>query len=357
MHGAIPNSQNFPRDEQDSAGDKLIIVIYLYKATPLVNIQEGRPASPRKLTLGKCNESMMDVEKRCDSCRKWQEHYYWEHMDVTMIRFFKLMTGDFTLGIIIPEKFVRNFNGKITEGVDLKAESGETWHVGVEKRDNELLLTSGWKDFVKAHELKENDLLIFTCSGNSSFDILIFEASGCEKLSSLFANRAGPNLHKHLNNTKGQNAEPYPLTDSEEASMPPQLVGFTHIASTSKKYNCKTKPRKEPQFLNSSCCHKSHRQRNNNFMVIPSRFAVAHLQGRTQEIILSRPSRNGKWRVRYYYTSYTRGFQNLQFFRFVHDNKLREGDICVFELMKGAKRVTMAVHVIRKLGDRFVLVR
>ncbi|CAL4891302.1 unnamed protein product [Urochloa decumbens] len=332
---------------------------------------------------------MADAEKGCESCRKWQEHYYWEHMDVTKIRFFKLMTGDFTNGI---------------------AESGETWHVGVDKIADELLLTSGWKDFVKAHKLKENDLLIFTCSGNSSFDILIFEASGCEKLSSLFANRAGPNLYKHLNDTEGQNAEPYPLTDSEEASMPPQLVGSSHMASTSKKYNCKTKPRKEPQSLNSSSCHvkheeieedesndryadskfyysrnvnrlteeekenvlnlasiqpenpafvaalqKSHRQRQNNFLVVPSRFAADHLQGRTQEIILCRSSRNDKWRVRYYYMSYTRGFQNLQFFRFVHDNKLREGDICVFELMKGAKRVTMTVHVTRKVGDRFVL--
>ena len=40
------------------------------------------------------------VEKGCDSCRKWQEHYYWEHMDVSKIRFFKLMTGDFAKGTV-----------------------------------------------------------------------------------------------------------------------------------------------------------------------------------------------------------------------------------------------------------------
>lgn len=40
------------------------------------------------------------VEKECESCRKWQEHYYWEHLDVTKIRFFKLMTGDFAKGIV-----------------------------------------------------------------------------------------------------------------------------------------------------------------------------------------------------------------------------------------------------------------
>ncbi|PAN21632.1 hypothetical protein PAHAL_3G481200 [Panicum hallii] len=351
------------------------------------------------------------VEKGCESCREWREHYYREHMDVTKIRFFKFMTGDFVRGISIPAKFVKNFNGQITKGLDLKVPSGETWHVCVDKRDDELLLTSGWKDFVKAHELKENDLLIFTCRGNSSFEISIFEASSCEKLSSLFANRIGPNLHKHLNDTAGQHAEPYTLTDSEEASMAPQLVGSTHMASTSKKYNCKTKPRKEPQSLNSSSYHvkhegieeeesddmyadskfyysrmanqftveekenilslasiqpenpafvavlqKSHCQRRSNFLIVPSRFAADHLQERTEEIILCRPSRKDKWSVRYYYKTYTRGFQSLPFFKFVHGNKLREGDACVFELMKGAKRVTMRVHVIRKVGDRFVLV-
>ncbi|PAN21629.1 hypothetical protein PAHAL_3G481200 [Panicum hallii] len=163
----------------------------------------------------------MMVEKGCESCREWREHYYREHMDVTKIRFFKFMTGDFVRGISIPAKFVKNFNGQITKGLDLKVPSGETWHVCVDKRDDELLLTSGWKDFVKAHELKENDLLIFTCRA-------------------------------------GQHAEPYTLTDSEEASMAPQLVGSTHMASTSKKYNCKTKPRKEPQSLNSSSYHVKH---------------------------------------------------------------------------------------------------
>ncbi|KAF8692268.1 hypothetical protein HU200_039875 [Digitaria exilis] len=378
-------------------------------------------------------------EKGCESCRKWQEHYYWEHMDVTKIRFFKIMTGDFTQGISVPEKFVKNFNGQITKGLDLKVPSGETWHVGVEKHDEELHLTSGWKDFVKAHQLKENELLTFTCRGNSKFDILMFEASGCEKLSSLFSNRIGPDLHKHLNGMD-EHAEPYAPTDSEEATMPlTKLGGSTHMASNSRKCNCKTKPTKESQSLNGSSYHvkhegseeeesddryahskfyysrtanqlteeekekilslasiqsenpafvtvlqKTHRQRRCNLLVIiiillyiitlykqlndgdttdahvqvvPSRFAADHLQERTHEIILCRPSRNDKWFVRYCYTRYTRGFQNLQFFKFVQENKLCEGDICVFELMKGAKRVTMTVHVIRKVHDRFVLVR
>ena len=39
-------------------------------------------------------------EKGCESCREWQEHCYREHMDVSRIRFFRLMTGDFAHGIV-----------------------------------------------------------------------------------------------------------------------------------------------------------------------------------------------------------------------------------------------------------------
>jgi hypothetical protein len=74
-----------------------------------------------------------------------------------------------------------------------------------------LFLKSGWEDFVKAHGLQENDILIFTCSGNSAFDVLIFEASGCEKVSSLFANRNAHNMFKHFDNIvdQGKQAEHY----------------------------------------------------------------------------------------------------------------------------------------------------
>ncbi|KAG2630424.1 hypothetical protein PVAP13_3KG267100 [Panicum virgatum] len=148
------------------------------------------------------------VEEGCDSCRKWQEHYYWEHMDVSKIRFFKLMTGDFAKGTSIPEKFAQNFKGQITGGFELNAPSGKTWHISVDKRGDELFLMSGWEDFVKAHELQENDLLLFTCCGNSSFQVLVFEASGCERVSSMFGNQIGPDMCKHVKNIVGQHGEP-----------------------------------------------------------------------------------------------------------------------------------------------------
>ncbi|KAL6847030.1 hypothetical protein ACP4OV_022883 [Aristida adscensionis] len=376
-------------------------------SSPSLPSRRGGTAEPvRSFTSEAQTRSMF--EKGCENCRKWQEHYYWEHMDVSKIRFFKFMTGDFAKSISVWEKFTRNFNGHITKGLDLKAPSGETWHIGIDRHVDELFLTSGWEDFVKAQELQENDLIVFTCSGKSSFQVLIFEAGGCEKVSSLFANRTSPNMCKHFNKVGGP-AQHDSISDSDDTSMPSQLVGSPHKASTSKKPIGK-KPRKESESPNSNGCHDKHEameqdvsddiyansnyyysmfanrlteeekeeiqslapirsenpafvtilqkrqcQTRNNNLIVPKRFAADHFEPISQDIILCRPHRNGKWPVKYYYQRYTRCLQNLQLFNFVNRNKLREGDICLFELMKGAKKVTMTVHAIRNVDGRFVL--
>jgi hypothetical protein len=49
----------------------------------------------------------------CQRCREWQEHYYWEHMDVNNIRFFKLMTGDFQQRIVSFSNKVRSTSDRI----------------------------------------------------------------------------------------------------------------------------------------------------------------------------------------------------------------------------------------------------
>uniref|UniRef100_I1R7K0 TF-B3 domain-containing protein n=1 Tax=Oryza glaberrima TaxID=4538 RepID=I1R7K0_ORYGL len=362
-------------------------------------------------------------EKGCESCREWQEHCYREHMDVSRIRFFRLMTGDFAHGISIPEKVADRFSGQITKGFNLKAPSGETWCVSVEKVADELILMSGWEDFAKAHELQENDLLFFTCNGRCngsfSFDVLIFDASGCEKVSCFFIGK------KNSIGGQTQNAEQYHLSDSEDTSTPSTfLVGSPHKASTSKKLNGKTKTNpnkddpfstgKEPEDPNSSRSHVKHEMieeeksddddehadyehadyyysrfanyltgeereeifslvslqpgnpvfvtvlqapqiHRKGLLIVPSGFAADHLDSRSQEILLMRPNKKEKWYVKYYHASTTRGFNCQRWIKFIRENRLREGYICIFELMKGARRVTMTVHVIGKVDDRFVL--
>ncbi|XP_037451594.1 B3 domain-containing protein LOC_Os12g40090-like isoform X2 [Triticum dicoccoides] len=304
------------------------------------------------------------------------------------------------------------------QGFDLKASSGETWHVGVTKVANDLFFSSGWGDFVKTHELQENDLLIFTFSGNSSFKVLIFDVTGCEKLSSLFA---GAGMRKHFDGMVGQQVEQY--DDYDDTSVPSQLIESHQNVSTLRKFSSRTKPRKELLPGSPNCsrscdvkheetaeeesdddtyadfyyCHsraanrllddekheiiglasiqlgnpafmtfllRSHLQRKDNFLVIPSEFVDEHLHMRLHEVVLLRPNREERWHVSYYHQgSSSRGFRGQPWAKFVSDNKLHKGDICVFELINGARnekkaRTTMTVHVVRrnKSDGRFSLV-
>ena len=137
-----------------------------------------------------------------------------------------------------------NLNGQITKVFNLKAPSGETWLVDVTKNADELLLTSGWNDFARAHELQENDLVIFTYSGNYSFDVLILDSSGCEKVSCFFTTKKGPCMHKHFDGRVYQQAEHHMLSDSDDLGMPLRLVASPHRTSTSKKKGGRTEPSK-----------------------------------------------------------------------------------------------------------------
>lgn len=124
------------------------------------------------------------MEGGCKSCRQWAEHFYWEHFEQTRMRFFTILMGDFSQRMRIPRKFMQHFKEELSEFVNLKGPSGLTWHVGPTKIAGNVFLQHGWKEFVDVHHLKENDLLVFKYDGDSSFTVLMFDSSGCEKESS-----------------------------------------------------------------------------------------------------------------------------------------------------------------------------
>lgn len=93
----------------------------------------------------------------------------------------------------VPARFANNFNGHISEEVNLRSPSGETWSIGVANSDaGELVLQPGWKEFVDGNGIEEGDCLLFRYSGvSSSFDVLIFDPSGCEKATPHFVENRG----------------------------------------------------------------------------------------------------------------------------------------------------------------------
>ncbi|KAJ1690152.1 hypothetical protein LUZ63_014307 [Rhynchospora breviuscula] len=127
-------------------------------------------------------EEIEQMKKSCKVCRKWQSHSYWNHMDPKNVKFFVKMEGSFRNHLDLPRKFATSFKEKICDIVKLKGPSGRTWQIEVLKSENELSLKSGWRNFVTANKIDKNDLLVFKYRGNSSFNVLVFDPSGCEKV-------------------------------------------------------------------------------------------------------------------------------------------------------------------------------
>ncbi|CAN6298537.1 unnamed protein product [Urochloa humidicola] len=375
---------------------------------------------------------MQNFDKNCRVCMEWQEHCYWSHMADDEKHFFKPMVGDFAETMSIPARFANNFNGHISEVASLKSPSGKTWSIGVGSDADEVVLQSGWKEFVSAHSIAEGDFLLFKYSGASSFDVLIFDASGCQKPSPHFANNHGCERIKGSAGVEGarhgshkfkggKDCTPQLLPsdeeddDDDESNL--ELVVQKNTSRSIRKpckrklyrdieqahcqvksdeddletdregdtpantgyYFCKNGPvsdyhltEEEREEISSlripaqptnpvfvQVMHPSHVRSNKPGVVaISSEFAAKYLGAAARgDIILQRASGNGKWHVRYSCNRFSRGLTGRGWCSFVTGNHLRDHDVCLFELIKGKRRPTMNVHVLRKVCGRFVLLR
>lgn len=77
---------------------------------------------------------------------------------------------------------------------------------------------------------------------------------------------------------------------------------------------------------------------------IPSKFCSGHLPNDKAELVLRLAGCEETWLVNYINRSYQ---QELHFKKFSQDNNLRQGDVCLFELVKGAKPTTFNIHISR----------
>ncbi|XP_078182256.1 B3 domain-containing protein LOC_Os12g40090-like [Carex rostrata] len=91
--------------------------------------------------------------------------------------------------MIIPKNFAKMLKGSNSENVELEGPSGIIWHVKMIRSNSTFSLQSGWRDFVTANGIDEKDILVFTYNGNSSFKVLIFDPSGCQKAAPFFAKK------------------------------------------------------------------------------------------------------------------------------------------------------------------------
>ncbi|KAG0548518.1 hypothetical protein BDA96_01G173400 [Sorghum bicolor] len=323
----------------------------------------------------------------------------WDFCDMDDGRnyFFKVMSGDFQSRMTIPNKFARRFGDKIPGKIKLKACNGCSCTVVVTRYPDKLVLEAGWEAFVSTHDIRLCDFLVFRYNGNFQFEVLIFDPSCCVKESSNVSENICdhvPRRHKDLidnssdfdtdhkpmqspgseeptvNKMKDSNqctkinissstcdlnasetgcADISSSEDDQEISSATKYI-FSPSTHLTQMQRMKVENRVQgvcssiPIFgsvmtkcnITRSPCYLSF-YRKYAHQYLPSENQILRLQrhGKVWKVLLRITKRNSMW--------LSHGWK-----QFVGDNKLEIGDICLFELLKNQKILTINIHIIRK---------
>ncbi|KAJ8546120.1 hypothetical protein K7X08_018703 [Anisodus acutangulus] len=344
----------------------------------------------------------------CERCKVVEKQKYWEDFDKH--QFFKVMINDFRRRLRIPVKFVTNLKEghKLLGPKILTGPSGTSWLVEVKRTDDDdYVFCNGWEIFVKDHCLEDADLLVFKMNDFTSFAVMIFDSTACEKEVTFFVKKNRiPCKHPdeitdaHSNEQKSSEDE----SSNDDADEPIRRKGSE--SSHGKQYQLPspqpTKGNKMKKILvakqdngKRKCTASSSRKKNTapalmfsnrrqvpekekirvhglasrhtssvpsvlitmqpthvymGQMKLPKAWAQKYMRKKSETITLRIPSSRRTWTAtiscRMEGLVIQSGWEV-----FVMDNELEELDICVFELAQGGKHnlkpVVLDVNIYR----------
>ncbi|XP_059431923.1 B3 domain-containing protein Os01g0723500-like isoform X2 [Corylus avellana] len=233
----------------------------------------------------------------------------------------------------IPPKFEKYLPKELPEQAILRGSTGDEWRVKLCKTADGIYLQDGWKHYFEDHSLGGNEFLLFKYNGELCFDVIIFGKDGCERVyGSLIrtnhetASSSGAGRPRKTSLRSNLLHESKPSKDTPERSKVSKMAesfasDFPYFKSCMAKYNV------DKVFI----------------LRLPALFAREHLPQCTTTIVL-RNSEGRSWKVKYVSTEKSYALSQ-GWAVFVRDNKLKIGDICIFELL--AKK-EIRVHIFRR---------
>ncbi|GMP31585.1 hypothetical protein CsSME_00005738 [Camellia sinensis var. sinensis] len=101
---------------------------------------------------------------------------------VKATHFFKIVksSADRLQKLRIPRKFMTKHGKNLANLVFLNVPSGAVWKVELMNSNEEVWLSSGWKEFTEYYSIRFGHFLVFRYDGNSNFHVLIFDMSASE---------------------------------------------------------------------------------------------------------------------------------------------------------------------------------
>ncbi|KAL5219616.1 hypothetical protein ABZP36_020300 [Zizania latifolia] len=349
------------------------------------------------------------MKKSCDHGKR-----YVDHRNGKMKCFHRKMGTNFRHCMIIPNKFLNHFGGKISKTIELESPKGNVHVVKVSKHMNTTALRCGWEAFVDAHHIQENDSLLFRHIDNSRFEVLVLDSDGCEKIFSCAGMKRASSVH-------GRSADPIHISgcprdddDTTESSGSERFVrcqrgSVSHQRRKTAKLEAMSSSSEESGEEGSESSASEHEssyeqddphtpsgpdyvlsrgvslskvqeqkvarlvhnirpeipvfvaimKRSNVIsrpasLVIPKHYASAHFPRTSQTITIQRRGKNRKWHPRFYIRNDGAGYiLHGCWTDFVRDNHVEEGDICIFQPTEfTARKFRATVHLLRETKSR-----
>ncbi|KAB1205490.1 B3 domain-containing transcription factor VRN1 [Morella rubra] len=263
----------------------------------------------------------------------------------------------------LPEKFVSKFGDELSTVAILTVPNGCTWQVGLEKADKKIWFHDGWKDFVEHHSILHGYFLVFKYEGNSKFHVLIFDMTATEiQYPSDGNDKRSKRLNSEYQNDIKESRQ-CQVNDNEMSSeheLPAKCEGdkekFWRKSSdmfTGRKFEVsrgreraiqaatKLKTR-NPFFISTIRPYNLY----NSFLRLPAQFAKKYLSG--LRFVRLEASDGKQYHVRCCYgnTAGAPSTMGKGWTIFCRANHLKEGDICVFELIK-REEVVLKISILR----------
>ncbi|XP_062211815.1 B3 domain-containing protein Os03g0619600-like [Phragmites australis] len=338
------------------------------------------------------------MKKSCDCCRRYLDHL--EEKKQNMTCFLRRMTANFRHSMMVPNRFLKHFAGKLSGTIKLESPNGSLYDVEVTERFNKMVLRHGWEAFVDAHHIEENDSLLFQHIEKCCFEVLIFDSDGCEKVFSCAGIKNTPSFQETSVDTVGiLSSSQHDATESSgserfsryqkgsschrgktkkmaaislsseelgedipsenESSEPDDLqtpLGSGYVLSQRSYLSEAQKERvialiqeiQPESTVFVAVMRKSHVQPPSPYLAISKEYAFAHFPHESTNVTLQRPGKSKKWHPKFYKRKDKRLYMlKGQWLNFVRDNHVQEGDICLFFPTKYGRRFTFTVHLVR----------
>lgn len=343
------------------------------------------------------------MKKHCASCKQYLDHL--DKKNQSMRCFLVCMTTNSKHIMVVPNRFLKHFNGKLSGTIKLESPNGRVYDVQVTERFSKVVFRHGWGQFVDAHHIEENDYLLFRHIGKSCFEALIFDSDGCEKVFSCAGIRNTPKIQKrsvdsvdissssHHETTESSASQRFFRCQKDSMRLHAKKAKMAVTSSSSEESGNGIPSENEsfesddlqtptrPDYVLShksylseaqqervialiqdiqpestvfvAVMKKSHVEPPSTYLAINKQYALEHFPHESTNITLQRPGKSKKWHPKYYKREdkcvhMLRG----QWLDFVRDNHVKVGDICLFFPSKGARRFTFTVYIHRATATR-----